>query len=129
MRTYEAYERSLRLKLALLAICLLTCVTASACGGGSDSSGGTVLVEVGGTPGTRFSGTIGSPAWSQAVESVVPDGFKIPERGSNGVYTVFVQKQDDTGALRVTLHCPGGPQVEETTVPHGAVTVSCSPAE
>ena len=87
-----------------------------------------VTVTVSGTAGLEFSGSLGALGNSRSVEGRVRATFTIPGTGSYSIFTAVLQKQSTAGTLSVTLNCPtGGPVTQSTSAEYGVVTVSCGP--
>jgi hypothetical protein len=84
-----------------------------------------VQLEIEGTPGTEFTGLMGSLVYMEGIEGSVPATYTIPGEGSKGVISAVVGKrrQEDEGILILTLLCPKGPVTSKTSPSQRKATV------
>ena len=84
-----------------------------------------ITVTVSGDEAVAFAGSLGSGASQRTVEGTIPSTFTLTGEDSSGIFVAVLQKQQEAGAMTVTLSCRRGDKSGETTAAFGVVTVSC----
>src|SRR5437763_1242462 len=77
-------------------------------------SGGKVTLEIGGDPGTAFSGTCSAGDEQSELSGEVPDSFSY-DLGGRQLDCEIRKESADSGALELLLTGPGGDRVQQRT--------------
>lgn len=86
-----------------------------------NTSSGLYTIEVSGTSGTEFTGSIGGGSSSRTVEGTVPASYTV----SGWPAVAVIQKTDEYGFISVTIKKDGETlDSESTSASYGVVTVS-----
>ena len=104
---------------ALAAISLAQCTLESTGGGKSNDA----VVHVLGTPGLKFTGSIGAGASIKSVEGTVPKSFTL--KSTMGIFVAVIQKSTESGDLSVVVECGNTSPTQSTSAAYGVVSVSC----
>jgi hypothetical protein len=89
-------------------------------------SGGKVTLEIGGDPGTAFSGTCSAGDEESELSGEVPDSFSY-DLGGRQLDCEIRKESAGSGALELLLTGPGGDRVQQRTdSPGGTISLSYS---